>query len=121
MVLDFGPVDRPSSPEDFPGQLAHEIPDGVSWGRGLYRPFSRVVIGMTEEKGLTTGDLEQLVPMKKKTITIEVTAEEVDALEDIFFTKLSTQQREERHDAKLSLWKKIATAFDYDEKEAEGR
>ena len=25
MVLDFGPVDRPSSPEDFSSQLAHEI------------------------------------------------------------------------------------------------
>ena len=52
--------------------------------------------------------------MKKKAITIEVTDEEVDALEDIFFVKLSEKQREKRYDAKLSLWKKIATAFDYE-------
>lgn len=57
--------------------------------------------------------------MKKKVITIEVTDEEVDALEDIFFCRLSEEQREKLYDAKLSLWKKIATAFDYDD-EAEG-
>jgi len=50
--------------------------------------------------------------MKRKVITIEVTKEEVDALEDIFFCKLSEEQREKLHDAKLSFWNKIATAFD---------
>ena len=54
--------------------------------------------------------------MKKKVITIEVTDEEVDALEDIFFTKLSEEQRKKLDGAKHSLWKKIATAFDYDKK-----
>jgi len=57
--------------------------------------------------------------MKRKVITIEVTAEEVDALEDIFFVKLSEEQWNKLIDAKNSLWKKIATAFDSEE-EAEG-
>lgn len=55
--------------------------------------------------------------MKRKMITIEVTAEEVDALEDIFFVKLSEERRLKLNEAKLSLWKKIATAFDYEEVE----
>ncbi len=58
--------------------------------------------------------------MKRKVITIEVTDEEIDALEDIFFVKLSAEQMEKLHDVKLSFWKKIATAFDYDKEEAEG-
>jgi len=29
MILDFGPVDRPSSPEDFSSQLAHETLTGM--------------------------------------------------------------------------------------------
>ncbi len=57
--------------------------------------------------------------MKRKVITIEVTEEEVDALEDIFFTKLSDERREKLYDAKLSFWKKIATAFDSEGEEAE--
>ena len=57
--------------------------------------------------------------MKRKVITIEVTDEEVDALEDIFFVKLSEERREKLQDVKHSLWKKIATAFDYDDEEAE--
>ena len=55
--------------------------------------------------------------MKRKVITIEVTDEEVDALEDIFFVKLSEERRLKLNEAKLSLWKKIATAFDYEEAE----
>lgn len=58
--------------------------------------------------------------MKRKVITIEVTEEEVDALEDIFFCKLSEEQREKLDDAKLSFWKKIATAFDSVGEETEG-
>jgi len=50
--------------------------------------------------------------MKRKTITIEITDEEVQALEDIFFCKLSDEQLKELWDLKNSLWKKIATAFD---------
>ena len=53
---------------------------------------------------------------KRKVITIEVTDEEVDALKCIFFVKLSEEQREKLQDAKHSLWKKIATAFDSDAK-----
>jgi len=53
--------------------------------------------------------------MKRKKITIEVTDEEVDALEDIFFTKLSEEAMGRLSDAKHSLWKKIATAFDSEE------
>ncbi len=58
--------------------------------------------------------------MKRKVITIEVTAEEVDALEDIFFVQLSEERRKKLNDAKLSLWKKIATAFDSEVKEYKG-
>lgn len=53
--------------------------------------------------------------MKRKVITIEVTAEEVSALEDIFFCKLSDEQWKELWDPKNSLWKKIVTAFDSEE------
>jgi len=53
--------------------------------------------------------------IKRKAITIEITDKEVDALEDIFFCKLSEEQWKELSDAKHSLWKKIATAFDFEE------
>ncbi len=59
-------------------------------------------------------------PGKIKTITIEVTAEEIDALEDLFFTKLDEEARDRLDEAKHSLWTKISTAFDFDEEEAEG-
>lgn len=55
--------------------------------------------------------------MKRKVITIEVTAEEVGALEDLFFTELSEEDKDKLDEAKHSLWTKIATAFDYEETE----
>ena len=57
--------------------------------------------------------------MKRKVITIEITTEEVDALEDIFFVKLSEEQWNKLIEAKLSLWKKISMAFDSEDEEGE--
>jgi len=50
--------------------------------------------------------------MKIKTIMIEVTDKEVDAIEDVIWCQISEDKRAEIHPYLSSFWRKLAHAFD---------
>lgn len=52
---------------------------------------------------------------KVKTITITITAKEVDAVEDRLFANVSAEWYEEHRKHLYSFWRKLAGAFDEEE------
>ena len=50
--------------------------------------------------------------MKIKTIMVEVTDKEVDAVEDVIWCQLSDEKRAEIQPHLSSFWRKLAHAFD---------
>lgn len=55
--------------------------------------------------------------MVTKTITVSITSEEVDALEDVLFCELSVEQRTKLFPHFEALWGKLASEFDKKEEQ----
>lgn len=50
--------------------------------------------------------------METKTITVTLTSEEVDVLEDVLWCKLTDEQLVKNQPYRSTLWEKISTEFD---------
>jgi hypothetical protein len=50
--------------------------------------------------------------ISKKTVTIEVTEKELDALEDLLFSELSGMETDKATEQLKELWQKMVTAYD---------